>query len=313
MRHVKNIIPFFESIKEKEGEVEVTDKLSDDMIAKIKKSYEFLKGIKISKNLLSYSIGQGWWNPNEKRYYSHQEHENFKICMFISVGIKENYRERSGGWSSYFEIPEDTDKYVSQHIELMKESQSVISQVRKMGDVRIKVYDDLTFTVYIIFENEDSESTKTRKISRIKALLDKYFSDSGNDHSSKSMNISQPHSKTEKVRDIYKDLFEILSDNTNLIDMKWNPEREDLRLRFTYSSRMEGDEIVIRFSPIKYRSGYSDIRIKPLPIEPSYKNMINFEMAKIIKDRISKHYGFKDFAEDITMTSKGDEIKIRLK
>ena len=84
MRHLKNIVPFFESIEEKEGYVKVTDKLSDEMIVKIKKCYEDLKGIKISKNFVSYSVGQGWWNPREKRYSSQQEHENFKICMFVS-------------------------------------------------------------------------------------------------------------------------------------------------------------------------------------------------------------------------------------
>jgi len=302
MKHLKKIF--------EKSDFEIDKEISQEMRERITDCFNQIKNLKkSSEEFLIVVLGQGWWDPQYGgRYAYRQEHESFKISIGFKVGLKKNWTDR-GAYGKNFERSKDTKEYLTDMSEIINECKSYIDQL-KYEDVRIEIIDKNSYCiVYVILENEDLESIRKTKVKRMKSILDKYFMESDNRHQSKTMIINQPFVKGEKVREKYLDIYEILCDLQSLKDIGWKPERQSIKIRFTYSSKMEGETILIKFSPIKY--SIDEERVKPLKIDSEYQNMMNIEVAKEIKRRISD-YKTKDIIEDFTITSKGDSIKITL-
>ena len=319
MKHI-NTYKLFEKIKEVDGEIEIDSKISGEMKEKIKNCYLFIKTLNGSSNEITIGdVSQAWWDPKYggKPAWSH-EHESFKISVYFRVGLSEYFVDKKA-YGIDFPMPEDTSKYLNDYTKLLKETDVLVKKLKPYGDIKVDLIDkQMSCMVYVIMDNEDIKSTRDTKVRRLSRILDEYFNKSDNDHSSKSMIIFRPYpgkdystgKENDKVRDVYRDIYEILCDLESLKEI-WNPNREMIKLRHTYVSKIEGESIIIRFSPIKYKK--NDDRIKPLVIDDMYKNMMNVEISKVIKNRILDHYSSKDLIKDFDITSKGDQIKITLK
>jgi hypothetical protein len=319
MKHI-NTYKIFEKIKEIDGEIEIDAKISDEMKEKIITSYNFIKTLNGSSSEIKIGdVSQAWWDPKYGGKVAwYHEHESFKISVYFRVGLSEYFVDNKSH-GVIFPMPEDTSKYLNDFAKLLKETDVLVKKLKPYGDIKVHLIDDeMSCMVYVVMDNEDIKSTRDTKVRRLSRILDEYFNKSDNDHSSKSMIIFQPYpgkdystgKENDKVRDRYKDIYEILCDLESLKEV-WNPDREMIKLRHTYVSKIEGESIIIRFSPIKYKK--NDDRIKPLVIDDMYKNMMNVEISKVIKNRILDHYSSKDLIKDFDITSKGDQIKITLK
>lgn len=316
MRHI-NKYKLFEGV-EVDDDLEIDSKVSGEMIEKVKTCYNFIKNLKVPNVIKLGDARQGWWDPK----YSGRpawvyDHESFKITVNFRVGLSEYFIDRKS-YGVEFPMPDDTSKYLKDLSKLMIQTDTLVNKLKPYGDIKVSLIDDqMSCRVYIIMENKDTKSLRDTKVRRLAKLLDDYFSKSDNDHSSKSMNIFNPYPGKnystgkyyDSVKEQYKDIYEILCDLESLKNV-WNPKMDYFRLRHTYSSKIEGESIIIKFSPLKYK--INDERIKPLVVDEMYKNILNVEVGKIIRERIGT-YSAKDIISDFDIRSKGDIIKITLK
>ena len=286
MKHI-NTYKIFEKIKEIDGEIEIDAKISDEMKEKIKTSYNFIKTLNTSNEIKIGDVSQAWWDPKYGGKVAwYHEHESFKISVYFRVGLSEYFVDNKSH-GVIFPMPEDTSKYLNDFAKLLKETDVLVKKLKPYGDIKVHLIDDeMSCLVYVVMDNEDIKSTRDTKVRRLSRILDEYFNKSDNDHSSKSMIIFRPHPGRDhtgkeypKVRDIYRDIYEMLCDLPSLKDA-WNPNLETIKLRHTYVSKIEGESIIIRFSPIKYK--INDNRIKPLVIDDMYKNIVE-DIEKKVK------------------------------
>lgn len=280
--------------------IKIDNAISPEIKENLRKCINDIKSIKKSSDKFKISnIYQGWWDTINNKYSYSQNHEDYKVVIYFSLGLKDNWID-NGYYRSHYKKNEDSKEFLNEMSDILNEAKLYLNQLDKY-DTSIDIDSDECFCrIYLKIDNTNKQSIINKKLKRILEKIDDFFSSPLNDHANKTISLYRNRSG-ELVSDYYLDIYEIICDLQSINNFEIN-EHTRFKLRFTYSSKIENNSIIIKFNPLKYRLDGSII--KKLIVDSTYGNMLNQEISKIIRRRIS----FIRELNEFNTTTKGDKI-----
>jgi len=212
---------------------------------------------------------------------------------------------------NYFKEYEEniTPEKIDNLIELLNKSKNLVQRLSRYCDKIYYKLDGKSIRFILIFKNPDETGSKKAKIQRIFDKINNKLNTRNSWEAAKVFQIVQL-SGDDRVSDKYKDFYNLIKNNPNLIDGrygKWDESRRsNLEVRFSSSLSLEGDTITITVTGFKYKTYMMD-RLKAIRLNNDEKS----EMMKLISNRMSNI--LRNDIDSLDITIEGNQIKIKVK
>ena len=238
-------------------------------------------------------------------FTSNQSHESDMAAIKFYLGLSSDL---SGNYFKEYEeniTPEKIDNL----IELLNKSKNLVQRLSRYCDKIYYKLDGKSIRFILIFKNPDETGSKKAKIQRIFDKINNKLNTRNSWEAAKVFQIVQL-SGDDRVSDKYKDFYNLIKNNPNLIDGrygKWDESRRsNLEVRFSSSLSLEGDTITITVTGFKYKTYMMD-RLKAIRLNNDEKS----EMMKLISNRMSNI--LRNDIDSLDITIEGNQIKIKVK
>lgn len=237
-------------------------------------------------------------------FESRQSHESDMTAIKFNLGLSSDLQ------GQHFKEYEEsiTPEIIDELIVLLTKSKILVQRLSRYCSTIYYKLNGKSIKFILIFNNPDETGSKKAKIQRIYDKID-FKLTRNNWESPKIFQIVQL-SGDNRIADRYKDFYNLIKNNPNLIDGgygKWDESRRsNLEVRFSSSLLLEGDTITINVTGFKYKTYMMD-RLKAIRLSNDEKS----EMMKLITNRIS--YTLRDDIDSLDITTEDSKIKIKVR